>query len=106
MKEFEIAKRYLEDLKKYKKPEGSWHIVNRTCYEHMRACVRFLDFLETITYGCDRNLGQELQASCGDISFANKIMLCNSCIAHYDNIQNKITEIKQTIKLYNKDGIK
>ena len=104
--ETEIAKEYLKELKKYQKPKASWHLVNRTCYEHMRACVRFLDFLENITYGCDRVFEPELQASCGDISFGNKIMLCNFCVPPYDNIQNKITEIKQAIKLYNEGGIK
>ena len=61
--ELERAKAYLKDLEKYKKPkmnlgtynlgDGKWHMVNRTCYEHMRACVRFLEFLEDYVKGLD-----------------------------------------------------
>lgn len=77
--ETQIAKIYLEDLEKYKKPDGRWHLINRTCYEHKRACQRFLEFLEGVNF--DET-------------------------SYEDKGENKITDLKNAIKVYEDAGLK
>ena len=80
--ETQIAEIYIEDLKKYKKPEVRWHIVNRTCHEHKSSCERFLEFLKD-------------KENCSNQS-------CSYCLRE---IREKITDLRQAIKLYNEAGI-
>ena len=85
--ETQIAEIYIEDLKKYKKPEVRWHIVNRTCHEHKSSCERFLEFLVKFIFHDFYPQGNGMNRA-KDIDF-----------------HNKITDLKQAIKLYNEAGI-
>ena len=49
--------------------------------------------IEEITYGCNKNL-EEVEGSCGDISFSNNIMLCESCSPLYFKIQELKKELE------------
>ena len=83
--ETQIAKQYIEDLKKDEKPDGRWHIVNRTCHEHKFGGQRFLEFLEAIRF---------TSAYKGMTKYIK------------DMIDNKCEDLKQAIKLYREVGIK
>ena len=100
--ELERAKAYLKDLEKYKKPkmnlgtynlgDGKWHIVNRTCYEHMRACVRFLEFLEEYRESMTLDVNNKI-----DMKLLKERDI---------NLKEKTTDLRNTIKLYANKGIK
>ena len=86
--ETQIAKVYLEDLKKYEKPDGRWHLINRTCYEHKRACQRFLEFLEDET------------------NYLFTISTKENCELKEDKVGKKIFDLKNAIEIYEEAGIK
>lgn len=64
--------------------------------ERQRCLKDELEFLESLTYGCDKVL-ESRQARCGDISFSNEIILCEKCKPMYDKIQKRIEELKKQI---------
>ena len=66
--------------------------------ERLECYKKELEEREERTYGCDKFL-EENDACCGDISFANKILLCKSCQVNYDKDMKRISFLKQEIKI-------
>ena len=79
--ELEIAK---ENIKELDEPLGHYNLVSGRCEEHKESCERFLEFLgwKGIYHKYDKS-NNEL----------------------HNLIENKITELKNTIKLYEENKI-
>ena len=97
-----LAEYYTEDLKKYKKPDGRWHIVNRTCHEHKFGCQRFSEkvtndilFLEQCIH-----FEEEVQKE-GNMKTINITKLRMKLTEK----QKELADLKQAIKLYEDAGI-